>query len=192
MSKLLGSLFLLAGLLLICAPGPSLADGAESYQSTLVNLNIPDVVLVNQEGEKVRLKPYLESSKAVVVDFVYATCTTICPILSAGFTNLQRQLGEDNSRVRLVSITIDPEHDTPPIMKEYLERYRAKPGWDFLTGTRADINRVMKGFDAYFPEKMSHRPLYFIRAGTQGKWVRIEGLVDGQSLLKEIDETVNK
>jgi protein SCO1/2 len=164
----------------------------QQYQRKMVQLTLPDVVLVNQDGEKVRLRSLLESETPVVVDFIYATCTTICPILSAGFTNLQRKAGAARERFHLVSVTIDPENDTPAIMKEYLARYRAQPGWDFLTGSRADINQVMNSFDAYFPAKMSHRPIYFIRTSTPGQWLRLDGMIDGQSLLAEVERTVNK
>jgi protein SCO1/2 len=157
---------------------------AAQYQSTVESLSVPDVVLVNQGGEKVHLKPFLESGKPVIVDFIYSTCTTICPVLSAGFANLQRELGPDGKNVRLVSISIDPENDTPKIMAAYLKRFRAKPGWDFLTGSRKDINAVMAAFDAYFPSKMSHRPLNFLRSG-QGKWVRLEGFMESSDFMNE-------
>ncbi|HEY6871202.1 MAG TPA: SCO family protein [Geobacteraceae bacterium] len=146
---------------------------------------VPDVVLVNQDGAKVRLKSYIETNQPVVLDFVYATCTTICPILSAGFASLQNRLGPDARKARLVSITIDPEHDTPKVMKEYLKRYHAKPGWDFLTGTREDIDRVMRAFDAYVPDKMLHHQLTLIRSPRDGRWTRIKGLVSGAELLEE-------
>ena len=89
---------------------------------------------MNQDGAKIRLKSLIESDKPVVLDFIYATCTTICPVLSAGFTSIQAKLGPDTRKMQLISISIDPEHDTPKIMKEYLKPFRAKPGWDFLTG----------------------------------------------------------
>ncbi|MFZ5770451.1 MAG: SCO family protein, partial [Thermodesulfobacteriota bacterium] len=124
--------------------------GTEKYKRSVESVTIPDVVLVNQQGDKVRLKSLLETNQPVLIDFIYATCTTICPILSAGFANLQRELGPEAAKVRLVSFTIDPENDTPGIMQEYLDRYQAQPGWDFLTGSRQDIDRVMKAFNAYF------------------------------------------
>lgn len=107
------------------------------------------MTLVNQEGKSVRLKSLLESGKPVVVDFIFGTCTTISPVLSACFSNLQSKLGDDSQKVHLVSISIDPENDTPKVMREYLTRYRANPGWDFLTGSREDIDTVMKSFNAY-------------------------------------------
>jgi protein SCO1 len=155
------------------------------YKRTVENYTVPDVVLVNQNGAKVHLKEYLQADKPVVIDFIYGTCTTICPVLSAGFTNLQRKLGADSQKIKLVSITIDPENDTPKVMNEYLKRYRAKPGWDFLTGSRRDINTVMTAFDAYIPDKMSHFPLTLIRSPGDGKWVRIFGLMSGTEFMGE-------
>jgi protein SCO1/2 len=127
----------------------------------------------------------LSGDQPVIVDFIYGTCTTICPVLSAGFVNLQRRLGPESSKVRLISITIDPENDTPKVLKEYLKRYRAQPGWDFLTGSRADINAVMKGFDAYIPDKMSHYPINLIRNPKNGTWVRLFGMLSSREFLEE-------
>ncbi len=158
------------------------------YKRSIERYNTPDVVLVNQEGTKVRFKNYIETDKPVVLDFIYGTCTTICPVLSAGYNSLQKRLGPDVNTVRLVSITIDPENDTPKVLKEYLAKYRAKPGWDFLTGSRADIDRVMRAFDAYIPDKMSHYQLTLIRSPRDGKWTRIKELVSGADLLAECRE----
>lgn len=156
------------------------------FRRTTESLTMPDVVLVNQNGEKVNFRKLMESEKVVVVDFVYATCTTVCPILSAGFANLQRKLGDGSNKVWLVSITIDPENDTPAIMKEYLSRYQGRPGWDFLTGSRSDINKVMSSFGAFFPNKMAHQPFNFIRTDEKGKWVKLDGMIGGMDLLNEI------
>jgi protein SCO1/2 len=162
------------------------AEGSPpKYRRTVESFKVPDVVLVNQDGKKVRLRSLLETDKPVVVDFIYGTCTTICPVLSAGFASLQKRLGDDSSKVRLVSITIDPENDTPRVMKDYLERYHAKPGWEFLTGSRDDIDDVMEAFDAYFPNKMTHLPLNFIRSPADGKWIRLFGFMSSRDFLAE-------
>lgn len=181
-------LLLIVGLFFALAP-PGFAE--QKYERSVVNINVPDVVLQNQNGQRVRLKELLASDRPVIVDFIYGTCTTICPILSAGFSNFQKKLGADSQRVHLVSITIDPEHDTPPVMKQYLERYRAKPGWDFLSGRRQDVERVMTAFDAYFRDKMDHEPLNFIRTGKDGSWVRLYGLMSSRDFLNEFDKAVN-
>lgn len=176
--------FLLISILFILCIG-NRADADVKYKRTIENYTVPDVVLVNQNGAKVRFRDILQSNKPVIVDFIFGTCTTICPILSVSYANLQQKLGPDSQKVQLVSISIDPENDTPKVMKEYLKRYRAKPGWDFLTGTRADIDKVMYAFNAYIPNKMSHYPLTLIRSPGDGKWIRIFGLMGSAEFMGE-------
>ena len=171
--------------------GTSLASESK-YRRTIEHYTVPDVVLVDQEGHKVNLKSYLQSNETVVVEFIFGTCTTICPILSAGYVNLQQKLGADLHKAKLVSISIDPEHDTPKVMKEYLKRYRAKPGWDFFTGSRDDIDKVMNAFNAYIPNKMSHFPLTLIRKPADGSWVRIYGLLSSSEFFNEFNKVGTK
>jgi protein SCO1/2 len=172
---------------------PSLSHAADTrYKRTVEKYLVPDVTLVNQNGDKVRLKSLLEIDQPVVVNFIYGTCTTICPVLSAGYLNLQRKVTAGNGQVRLISITIDPENDTPLIMKEYLQRYRAQPGWDFLTGSRADIDTVMRAFDAYIPDKMSHYPINLIRSPKDGSWLRLFGIMSGKEFMEEYQQVAGK
>ena len=133
------------------------AETSGKYQKTFENYVVPEVTLVNQNGRKVRLNALLISKRPVLVDFIFTTCTTICPLLSIGFSDFQKKLGPEADSIQLISISIDPEHDTPKAMKAYLQRYDARAGWDFLTGSREDIEKVLKAFGAYTPDKMSHR-----------------------------------
>jgi len=178
-------LLLFALLLIQVYPGGAVFAAEKSYKRTVEQYTIPDVTLVNQDGKKVRLKALLESGRPVIVDFIYATCTTICPVLSVSFTNLQKKLQDSQHKPQLISITIDPENDTPKIMKAYLQRYRARPGWDFLTGSRKDIDTVMYAFNAYIPDKMSHYPLNLIRSPKDGTWVRLYGIMSSREFLAE-------
>lgn len=183
-------------LLVLCIssvlPAPSAQADSKKYKRTIEHYSIPNVALINQDGKKVRLATLLNSDQPVIVDFIYGTCTTICPVLSAGYANLQGKLGAGSQMPRLISITIDPEHDSPNVMKEYLKRYRAKPGWDFLTGSRADIDTVMKGFNAYIPDKMSHYPLNLIRSPKDGSWVRLFGIMSSREFLEEYQSVIGK
>jgi protein SCO1/2 len=183
-------------LLMLLAVVPLIVQQASAeelkYKRTIENYTMPDVTLINQDGKRVKLKNLINSDKPVVVDFIYGTCTTICPVLSAGFSNLQNKLGPSSQNVRLISITIDPEHDSPNVMKEYLKRYRAKPGWDFLTGSRSDIDAVMKGFNAYIPDKMSHYPLNLIRSPKDGSWVRLFGIMSSREFMEEFQGVAGK
>jgi protein SCO1/2 len=185
-------LFVLAGIM--CLPEAIVPAAAASpgYQRTLERYAVPDVTLINQDGKRVKFSAMVNSGKPVVIDFIYGTCTTICPVLSAGYTNFQRKLGADTRSVQLVSISIDPENDGPAVMKKYLKNYRAQPGWDFLTGSRQDIDRVMRAFNAYIPNKMSHYPIMFLKAPGDEQWVRIYGLIGTSDFLKEYQKVVAK
>jgi protein SCO1/2 len=175
------------GLALLFSSMPAFAaDSKPRFTRSEVDVEIPAVTLINQDGDTVDFRALFQSEQPVFVDFIFATCTTICPVLSAGYSNVQRKLGDDRDQVRLVSITIDPEHDGPEELATYLERYRAQSGWDFLTGTREDIDNVMRAFDAFVPDKMSHRPLIFIRSPKGGKWVRLYGFAGTADLLDEL------
>ena len=152
-------------------------EAAAEYKRSIEKYQVPDVTLVNQDGKRINLQTYLDADQPVILDFIYGTCTTICPVLSIGFSHFQKKLGPEADKVRLVSISIDPDNDTPQVMKEYLQRYNAREGWDFLTGKRDDIIMVMKAFDAYVINKMNHYPLTILRGPGDKDWIRINELL---------------
>jgi protein SCO1/2 len=187
-TKLTGGIALLLAVLL--AGGASAADGAR-YTRDVITVEIPDVTLIDQRGDHVSFAEIMAADQPVLVEFIYATCTTICPVLSAGYASLQRKV-DSLDDVDLISITIDPEHDGPAELREYLERYGAQPGWDFLTGTRKDIDRVMHAFDAWVPDKMSHRPIVFIRSPGDGSWVKLYGFPGSKDLFAEYQKALGE
>ncbi len=162
------------------------AAAKAEYKRTLENYIIPEVTLLNQDGKEVELKSILEPGKPVIIDFIFTTCTTICPVLSANYLNMQNKLGDAADTIQLVSISIDPEHDRPDQMLNYLKKFRAKKGWVFLTGSRDEIKDVMRAFDASVVDKMSHIPLYILHGPKAGEWVRIHGLIGASDLMEEL------
>jgi protein SCO1/2 len=170
----------------------SQVQAAAKYKRTIEKYRVPDVTLVNQEGKRIDLKTFLDGDKPVILDFIYGTCTTICPVLSIGFSHFQKKMGPDVDKVRLVSISIDPDNDTPQVMKEYLQRYNAREGWDFLTGKREDIIKVMRAFDAYVTNKMNHYPLTILHGPGEKNWIRINELLATSDLMKEYKLVLKK
>ena len=178
-------LFIVASIAaLVVAP----CGAAPPYTTSTLTVELPDVTLIDQDAQLVTLRELVEGEEVVMVDFIFGTCTTICPILSAGFTNLQRRMGSGPGGPVLISFSIDPEHDSPEIMTKYLKRYRAQPGWYFLTGDRDDIDLVMHAFDAYVPDKMSHQPVTFIKGTEPNQWLKIDGLVSTADLTNELEK----
>jgi len=155
------------------------------YKSSRHNYKIPDLVLIDMNNNKVSLAEAIGDDKPVMLNFIFTTCTTICPVLTATFSQVQRKLGDEAKNVRMISITIDPEQDTPERLKEYAGKFKAGAGWQFLTGSIENIVATQKAFDAYRGDKMNHVPLTFIRSAADGPWVRLEGFTSAAEVVDE-------
>lgn len=147
---------------------------------------VPDVSLLDTSGAKVSLQDFLASDEPVALNFIFTTCTTICPVMTATFAQLQRELGDDAERLRLISVSIDPEYDRPDVLGAYAQQFQAGGNWTFLTGDRDDIVSVLQSFDSYTGSKMSHRPVTLLKKPGSDSWIRIDGLASGQSLAHEV------
>jgi protein SCO1/2 len=111
----------------------------------MLNTKAPDFILLNQEGH--RFDSTKLRGKVVVVNFIFTTCTDVCPLFTAHFAQLQRALKNGAGDLYFVSITTDPEVDSPKVLKSYAQRYGADfQNWAFLTGTDAQMKPVWKGF----------------------------------------------
>jgi protein SCO1 len=107
--------------------------------------HFPNVPLTTQEGRKVRFYDDLVKGKVVLINFMFTTCTSQCPMNTFNLSKLQQVLGDRVGRdVFLISISVDPEHDTPAVLAQYAERYHARAGWTFATGTHADIDAIRR------------------------------------------------
>jgi protein SCO1/2 len=166
------------------------AGKLSSYTRSVADYPIPEVKAVRADGSQVPLRSELETDGPIIVNFIFTTCTTICPVLSSTFARVQELLRDDSQSVRMVSISIDPEQDTPGRLRAYAAKYQASPEWHFLTGALDDSIRVQRAFDAYRGGKMNHRPLTFIRASSEDPWVRLEGLAGPADIVREYRELV--
>lgn len=153
-----------------------------SYTEKQARYQIPDVELTDQDGRKIKLQELLGASEPYALNFIFTTCTTICPILTASFSHMQRELGEDADSLNLISVSIDPEYDTSKILKQYSKRVGATKNWTFLTGDFKTIVKVEKAFDSYSSDKMNHRPAYLFKIASDENWYRVDGLASGSDL----------
>ena len=145
---------------------------------------IPNVTLIRDDGKSVALPEELNDGRPVVLNFIYTSCTTICPLSSQIFEQFQEELGKDE-RVHLVSLSIDPEQDTPARLRTYAAQFHAMPGWDHYSGTMASMVAVQTAFNAYRGDKMSHTPLTLMRAAPGKPWVRFDGFARADDLMAE-------
>jgi protein SCO1 len=156
-------------------------------------VSIPDAVVLDQNNRKLHFYRDLVKGKTVVIDFVFTTCTTICPPLTANFANVQKMMlerGEKN--VALISVSVDPENDTPQRLKEYAAMFHAQPGWTFVTGSRSELEPIWKAFSVFSGSKQDHSPTVVIGNDSQHKWTYASGLTSASKLAAVIDSVLEK
>lgn len=146
---------------------------------------IPDVRMVRDNGKSVSLPRELDDGRPVLVNFIFTTCASLCPLSSQTFSVFQEKLGAARSKVHLVSISIDPEQDTPERLREYASRFGAGPGWQHYTGTLEASLAAQRAFGVYRGDKMGHTPVTLLRAAPGKSWRRIDGFVTPDDLLRE-------
>lgn len=164
---------------------------AKPAQASALRIRLEDVSLRNQDGGEVRFLSDVLGQRVAVVNFVYTTCTTICPVSSATVAELQRRLGSRAGReVALVTITTDPARDTPARMKETAARYGAGSGWHWLTGRKGEIDRVLKAFGAYTPNPEDHPPITLVGNAASGQWTRLYGFASVDELQSHVEQAL--
>ncbi len=173
----------LAALIALTA-GIAWAAGAAISRST-VAYQTPAVTLVREDGKSVSLSHELDDGRPVLLNFIFTTCSSICPLVSQTFAEFQRKLGSEADTVHLMSISIDPEEDTPSRLAEYARKFHAGPEWQHYTGTLAASLAAQRAFDVYRGEKMNHTPVTLMRAAPGKPWLRIEGFVTPDELVHD-------
>lgn len=140
-------------------------------------MNIPDVTVVDQTGAERHFYRDLVAGKTVAVNFVFTTCTTICPPMGANFARLRRELGADAGRdLHLISVSVDPTTDTPERLAAWAEKFGAGEGWTLVTGERAEITRLLKALEVFTADINQHSPVVLIGNDEAGSWTRAHGL----------------
>jgi protein SCO1/2 len=163
---------------------------APSLSRTVVSYQTPDVQLVREDGQRVGLRAEIDDGRPVVLAFIYTSCSAVCPLTSQTLSALQDRLGADRSRVHLVSISIDPEQDTPARLREYAQRFHAGAQWHYYTGSLAATQAAQRAFDVYRGDKMSHSPVVLVRPAPGDPWVRLDGFATADQLYAELPHPI--
>jgi protein SCO1/2 len=176
------------------APDPhahhrAMLSGPATDAAAGVSIQLHDRLLLTQNGEAVRFATEVVGERIVVMDFVYTTCNTVCPVLSAIFGQLQQHLGERLGReVYLVSISVDPVRDTPQRLKAYAKQHHGRDGWLWLTGEKPAVDEVLQGLGAYTPDFEDHPSMVLVGDGATGSWKRFFGFPGPAQILAAVDE----
>jgi cytochrome oxidase Cu insertion factor (SCO1/SenC/PrrC family) len=166
-------------------PSPASPKPKRAVRST-ASLTLPSVSLLRDDGKAVSFPHEIDDGKPVVLNFIFTSCASICPVMSQIFSQLQDRLGTERGKVHMASISIDPEHDRPARLSEYAKRFHAGPQWHYYTGTEQASLAVQRAFEAYRGDKMDHTPVTFLRARPGGPWVRFDGYASPDDLASEV------
>lgn len=151
-----------------------------------------DVKLTNQNGLEMRLYSDLIKDRTVVIDVMFSACTGACPVMSGTFAKLQDHLGDRLGKdVFLLSISVDPVHDTPAKLKELAGRFHARPGWYFLTGPKENVETALRKLGQYVEDPTAHQTLFLIGNDRTGLWKKAFGLAKPEELFPVVDSVVN-
>ena len=157
---------------------------------------IPNLTVTTQNGKPVRFYDDLVKGKIVIISFIYTSCTDICPLTTARIAQLEDKLGDLVGRdVFILSMTVDPERDTPERLKEYAEAFGAGPGWSFVTGKPEDIRAINYKFGERSQVLSEHRNEIVLGNDATGEWQRdsVFGDIDRLAMtVRALDSKIDK
>ncbi|HEX7155093.1 MAG TPA: SCO family protein [Thermoanaerobaculia bacterium] len=171
-------------LLLLAVPSFAQQGPAATY--------FKDIVLTDQHGKRVRLYEDVMKGHTVVMNSFFATCTGSCPVMTKTYLALQERyadrLGKD---LRLVSITVDPQTDTPSALLEYARRAKAKNGWFLLTGSKEEVELALKKIGQYAENREAHKNVMIIGNDRTGLWKKAFALAKTNEVAAVVDSVLN-
>ena len=151
-----------------------------------LSIVVPGVVLRDEQGRGLSLPAEMDRPGPVYLNFIFTSCGAVCPVMTAIFARLDRQLREQGRVARLYSVSIDPLEDTPARLHAYAAEHGASPHWHFLTGTPAASEQVQRAFGVWRADRMSHPVATFFRATPGEVWTRVDGFASAEELLARL------
>ncbi len=148
-------------------------------------VTLVDIPLVDQDGRTVMFASELVGRRVAAVEFVFTRCSTTCPLLGIHFQRLQNLLGDRlGSDFALVSVSVDPQFDTPAQMKSWGERFEAKPGWTLATGAKLEVDRLLRALGSFSSGRENHQNAILVIDGATGKALRVDGTATPAAVAK--------
>jgi len=162
---------------------------------------IPDVEVLDQNGNALHFYSDLIKGKTVAINFIFTNCTTICPPLAATFARVQKDLGDKTGRdVHFISISVDPLTDTPERLKAWGAKFKAGDGWTFVTGEKQEVDKLLNALGASVSRREDHSPTVIVGNDLKGVWTRTYGLARSTQIVGlimnviegKVDESLTK
>lgn len=173
------------------APASCHSSGSHAEKPARNKMSIPDVEVLDQHGNKLHFYSDLIKDKTVAINFIFTNCTTICPPLAATFARLQKEMGDRIGKdVHLISISVDPLTDTPERLKAWGGKFKAGPGWTFVTGEKQEMDKLLNALGAAVSKREDHTPALIIGNDSQGVWTRTYGLAKIPQIVGVINDVM--
>ena len=169
-------------------PEPAPATNSDSFSST----KIPNAPVLDQNGKQLNFYSDLIKGRTVAINFVFTTCTTICPPLTATFRRVQQVAAARGLAVQLISVSVDPTTDTPERLRDFASKFKAESGWTFVTGDKAQIDSVLQALGAAVSNKNDHTPMILIGNDSSDYWTRAYGLTSPAKIVELIDAAAKR
>lgn len=151
-----------------------------------------DVMLINQNGEKMRFYSDLLQGKVVIINSFFATCQGSCLPMNRNLEKLQQALGDHIGKdVYIISISVDPTVDNPSKLKEYAKKLNARPGWYFITGEKQNVDFALNKLGQFVSDKQNHLNIFIIGNERTGLWKKAFGLSPSDQLVKVVESVLN-
>ncbi len=167
------------------------AAGIETPVTATNKANIPDVEVLDQEGNALHFYSDLIKGKTVAINFIFTNCTTICPPLAATFARVQKEMGDKVGKdVHFISISVDPLTDTPERLKAWGAKFKAGTGWTFVTGTKPEMDKLLNALGASVSRREDHTPAVIIGNDAKGVWTRTYGLARTPVMIGLIEDVM--
>ena len=172
-------------------PTPAPAE-AKTESFSFSSMQIPNVKVYDQNGKSLDFYSDLVKGHNVAINFIFTTCTTVCPVLSATFRRVQVELENSQFDAKLISISVDPTVDTPERLRDFAEKFKAGPGWTFVTGDKTEIDSLLQRLGAGVGNKTDHTSMILIGNDPADVWTRTYGLSSPTIIMKVITDTASR
>jgi protein SCO1/2 len=167
--------------LIVCIFGCSV-QGQD--QAAPVALSVPDIEVVNQEGQHLRFNSHVVDGRIAIVTGFFTTCSSMCPITQEKLSQVAKLLGPRLGKdVVIVSVSVDAENDTPARMKDWGEKFHIGPGWTLLSGKRAEVDALLKSLGLFVELRQRHQSALMVGSTATG-WVRISSWTSSEKLAR--------
>lgn len=173
-------------------PTPSASQNTATDGQSAAQKYFTDVVLLNQNGEKMRFYSDLLRGRVVIINSFFGTCQASCLPMNHNLEKVQQALGDRVGKdVYIISITVDSTMDTPAVLKEYARKFHARPGWYFLTGEKQNVDFALKKIGHFVSDKQDHLNIIIIGNERTGLWKKAFGLAQSAELVKVVESVLN-